>query len=307
MELLSGFIAGVAALFVGMFAPLHALGLVLSPPHEVHIVFGGDMLFDRTIRTTIEQKGGDYIFNCIDPVLSKADLVVANLEGPITDNPSVSQNSIPGDGNNYTFTQPTSTAPLLYKHNIRLVNIGNNHIMNFSRAGLLQTKEYLDAAGVKYFGDPDAVEADRVARIEVNGIPFSFVNWSDWTSDKTDHTVAQVRAEAESGRIVVVYTHWGVEYATTSLPRVQELAHEFVDAGASIVVGSHPHVVQQHEVYHGKNIYYSLGNLIFDQYWTDAVDHGLLLDVAFNKNGVKAVSELPIVLQHDRRTCLQAP
>lgn len=303
MQSLSGLIAAVVAFFGAMFAPISAIEPVLAPPHEAQIVFGGDMLFDRTIRTAIEQKGGDYIFSCIDPVLSKADLVVANLEGPITDNPSMSQTSVPGDGSNYTFTQPPLTGPLLYKHNIRLVNIGNNHIMNFSREGLLQTKGYLDAAGVQYFGDPDATEENRVARITINGVDFSFVNWSDWTSDKTDHTVAQVRKEAESGRVVVVYTHWGIEYATTSLPRVQTLAHQFVDAGASIVIGSHPHVVQQHEIYHGKNIYYSLGNFIFDQYWTDAVDHGLLLDVQFTKNGVAALQEIPVVMQHDRRTC----
>ena len=303
MEFISGSVAALVAFFTALFAPLHAIGPVLSPPHQADVVFGGDMLFDRTIRTAIEQKGGDFIFSCIDPVLSKADLVVANLEGPITDNPSISQTSVPGDGNNYTFTQPPLTAALLYKHNVRLVNIGNNHIMNFSREGLLQTKQYLQDAGVQYFGDPDAAEADRVARLTIHGIDFSFVNWSDWTSDKTDHTVAQVRKEAESGRVVVVYTHWGVEYATTSLPRVQELAHQFVDAGASIVIGSHPHVVQQQEIYHGKNIYYSLGNFIFDQYWDDSVDHGLLLDVTFTKNGVAEVKEIPIVLQHDRRTC----
>lgn len=307
MELFSGFIATVVALFSGMFAPLHAVGAVVAPPHQAEIIFGGDMLFDRTIRTTIEEKGGDYIFSCIDPVLSRADLVVANLEGPITDNPSVSQDSEPGDGNNYTFTQPPLTGPLLYKHGIRLVNIGNNHMLNFSREGLVRTKEYLDAAGVGHFGDPDAMEAEKVARITIGGVPFSFVNWSDWNSDNTDHTVVQVREEAQSGRVVVVYTHWGVEYATTSLPRVQVLAHQFVDAGASIVIGSHPHVVQQHEVYNGKDIYYSLGNFIFDQYWTDAVDHGLLLDVTFTNppagGNVASIKEIPVVLQHDRRTC----
>ena len=271
--------------------------------HQAHIIFGGDMLFDRSVRTTIEQKGGDFIFSCMDPVLSKASLVVANLEGPITDNPSVSQASAPGDGNNYTFTQPTITGPLLYAHNVRLVNIGNNHMLNFSRPGLLQTKSYLDAAGVGYFGDPDALEADKVARITVGGVNFSFVNWSDWTSDNTDHTVAQVRAEAKSGRVVVVYTHWGIEYAPSSTPRMQALAHQFVDAGASIVIGSHPHVVEEHERYHGVDIYYSLGNFIFDQFWEPAVDHGLMLDVGFSWAGVASVREIPIVIGRDRRPC----
>ena len=270
-------------------------------PHAT-VLFGGDMMFDRTVRTKMEQKGEDYIFSCIDPLLHDADAVVANLEGPITDNPSKSATSTPGDEFNYTFTFATSTGGLLARHNIRIVSIGNNHIMNYSRDGLVQTKKYLSRAGVQYFGDPAAVESERVLRTTIKGIPFSFVNWSDWTSDKTDHTVAQVREEAQSGRIVVVYTHWGEEYVPV-IPRVRALAHQFVDAGASIVIGSHPHVIQEHELYHGKNIYYSLGNLFFDQYWNAAVRNGLLVAATFDKSGVVALREQRVELEHDRRTC----
>src|SRR5262249_36610589 len=162
----------------------------------------------------------------------------------------VSEGSAIGSAENTTFTFPTSTAALLKRHNVTLVNLGNNHIMNFSREGLLQTKEWFASAGVSYFGDPDADEDGRVARPVINGIPFSFVNWSDWTSDKTDHTVAQVRKEAESGHVVVVYTHWGDEYVPPT-PQMRQLAHSFVDAGAAIVIGSHPHIVQEHEIYSG--------------------------------------------------------
>lgn len=302
--LISGVIVGVAQTPISLNPDLeyHAAPNRSFAP-QVSIIFGGDMMFDRTIRTTMEQKGGDQLFACIDDVLRGADLVVANLEGPITEFPSVSVGSEVGGSNNYTFTFPPETAELLYRHNIRLVNIGNNHIMNFSRDGLLQTKRFLDEARVFYMGDPDALEGDRVARVSIKGIEFSFVNWSDWTSDKTDHTVAQVAKEFEKGRIVVVYTHWGEEYVEP-VPRVRQLAHSFVDAGAAIVIGSHPHVVQEHEVYKGKYIYYSLGNFIFDQYWNEAVRRGLLLKVAFTKKGVSGVEEIPISLERDRHTCI---
>lgn len=293
-----------AALFPNVSVEYTApLRIFHREPHAV-ILFGGDMMFDRSIRTTVDEKGGDYIFSCIDGTLRGNDLVVANLEGPITPNPSVSEGSAVGGPDNYTFTFPPSTAELLYVHGIRLVSIGNNHIANFSRDGVEQTIQYLSRAGVRFFGDPLSSEEDKVARLDIHGIPFSFVNWSDWTSDKTDHTVAQVRTEAQAGRVVVVYAHWGEEYEPTSLPRVQTLARSFVDAGAAIVLGSHPHVVQQHEVYKGKDIYYSLGNFIFDQYWNDAVSHGLLLQVTFTRDGVRSIKELPVVLNRDRRTCL---
>jgi poly-gamma-glutamate synthesis protein (capsule biosynthesis protein) len=290
-------IPGVEVRYTHLFSPA-------SEPRPAHadIIFGGDMMFDRTLRTYAARYGGDYLFACLDPLFSKADLVVANLEGPITANPSISLDSAPGDGNNYTFTFPTTTAPLLLAHNVGVVSIGNNHIMNFGHDGLVQTRRALTAAGVGYFGDLDSTEADRVERRTVGGIPFSFINWSDWTSDNIDITGAQVAAEKTAGRIVVVYAHWGEEYLPAT-DREKRLARTFVDQGAEIVLGSHPHVVQEHEVYHGKHIYYSLGNLIFDQYWNDAVSHGLLVRVWFDIHGVSGAEEIPVVLQRDRQTC----
>ncbi len=273
-----------------------------SAIQSVTIIFGGDMIFDRSIRAAMKEKGDDHVFSCIHDLLQSADMVVANLEGPITSSPSQSVGSEVGGDGNYTFTFPTSTAELLFRHNIRLVNIGNNHIMNFGRDGLAETKKWLSAAGVLYFGEPDLGESERVERVSIHGVPISFVNWSDWTSDKTDHTVAQVRKEADAGRVVVVYTHWGDEYVPP-LPRVQQLAHSFIDVGAAIVIGSHPHIVQEHEAYSGKYIYYSLGNFVFDQYWDESVRRGLLLRVSFTPTGVSSVEEIPIDNQTDRRTC----
>jgi poly-gamma-glutamate capsule biosynthesis protein CapA/YwtB (metallophosphatase superfamily) len=309
-----GLIAGSVALVLGASGvmlsdiPARRVGFVrpAAPPQaqekRAEILFGGDLLFDRSIRLAMEREGEDYVLSCIADFLRSADLVVANLEGPITSSPSKSAFSKIGEPDNFTFTFPTSTASLLARHNIRLVNIGNNHIMNFGREGLFETLEWLDRAEVAYMGNPDAPEENRVARIGVGGVPFSFVNWSDWTSDKTDHTVLQVKKERDAGRLVVVYTHWGDEYVPPP-PRVKELAHQFVEAGAEIVIGSHPHIVQERELYRGKYIYYSLGNMLFDQYWEDAVRRGLLLRVVFTPEGAEWLEEIPIENQTDRRTC----
>lgn len=308
MEFVAQVMAFLAALFASVFAMDVPMLSYVAPhieppaPKEAVIIFGGDMMFDRSIRLAAEREGGDFIFSCITDTFDDADVVVANLEGPITSNDSVSVGSTPGDTNNFTFTFPTSTAGLLKRHNVGIVNLGNNHIMNFGWEGVTETKQWLDRAGVAYFGDPQSPEADRVARIDMNGIAFSFVNWSDWTSDKTDHTVAQVRAEREAGRVVVVYTHWGEEYVPPP-ERVRTLAHQFADAGAAIVVGSHPHIVQEHEEYAGVPIYYSLGNLFFDQYWEESVRNGLLIKVRFTPEGVGGIEEIPVVLERDRRTC----
>ncbi len=272
-------------------------------PAQARILVGGDMMFDRSIRTTTDEKGGDYIFSCIDPILSDADLVVANLEGPITPQPSKSVGSSVGGEGNFTFTFPVETAVLLYRHGVRMVNLGNNHILNFDFDGLRSTEGELTKAGVQYFGDP---VSQAVATTSINRIDLAFINYNEFglgsSAARASTTLAQIRAARSAGELPVVYTHWGIEYQPADRDQI-DLAHKFVDAGASIVIGSHPHIVQEHEVYKGKNIYYSLGNFIFDQYWNDAVRTGLLLDITFDKSGVKGVKEVSVELERDRTTC----
>jgi poly-gamma-glutamate synthesis protein (capsule biosynthesis protein) len=253
------------------------------------IIVGGDMQFDRYIRQVSDTVSPDYPFSCIDSVIRNADLAVANLEGPITDNPSTSMGTVVGTSDNYTFTFPPRTAALLKRHNIGIVNIGNNHILNFGAAGLRSTRSYLDAAGVGWFGD------SAIATTTVQGIPIAFINYNQFSPGPMP--------TFPPGYISIVYTHWGEEYQGAT-ENEKALAHRFIDAGADIVIGSHPHVVQEHEVYKGKNIYYSLGNFIFDQYFSSAVTHGLLLKVHVTPTGVTGVEELPIVLTSDGRTCL---
>ncbi len=289
-----------AAFVVGWLHPLYALPAPSFPPAQATIIFGGDMMFDRTVRQAIDARGGDYIFSCLDDTLRQADAVVANLEGPITDDPSISVGSKPGDDLNFTFTFATSTATLLARHHVTAVNLGNNHILNFGVDGASSTIRYLRDAGVGYFGDPieHAVFEDTV-----HGINIAFVGYNEF-GGAASTTRAQIRAERVRGYLPIVYTHWGIEYATTSPQYVRDLAHSFVDAGAMMVIGSHPHVVEDHETYHGVPIYYSLGNLIFDQYWNNDVRHGLLLFVLLNDEGVASVRPIPVELEHDRRTCV---
>lgn len=280
----------------------HALVAPLMHKPEVTVLFGGDMMFDRTMRTTIDEKGGDFVFSCIDQTLQEADLVVANLEGPITANDSESVGSVVGAPDNFTFTFPLSTAELLYAHHIRIVNIGNNHILNFRNDGVRTTMTALAGAGVGYFGDPLSASS---AAGSFNHVRLTFINYNEFVhGGEASTTLSQIQAARASGQLPVVYTHWGIEYATTSPERIQALAHKFVDAGAALVIGSHPHVVEEHEVYKNVPIYYSLGNFIFDQYWNDDVRHGLLVEVTFTASGVTSTKEIPVVLGSDRRTCV---
>lgn len=265
------------------------------------ILFVGDMNFDRYIKKVAENKGEDYIFSCVSNFLKDSDLVVGNLEGPITDNPSVSLGSTIDTPENYTFTFPPNTAKLLAKNNIKVVNLGNNHISNFGNEGFVSTKKYLEESGVRYFegfyGD------EPVLRKEIKGNKISFISFNEFDGDKVQDIVEIIREEKKEGRIVFVYTHWGDEYIAPP-QRIKNYAKIFVNSGADLIIGSHPHIVQEKEIYKNKSIYYSLGNFIFDQYWNKEVSTGLVLEVNI-KNTIVTIVEHKVSLNRDGRTCLE--
>jgi gamma-polyglutamate biosynthesis protein CapA len=270
-----------------------------EPVPETRIIFGGDMMFDRYIRHIMAVAGGDYVFSCIDHILLGADMVMANLEGPITHFESVSVGTDVEDPNNYQFTFPPEVAPLLARRGIAMVNIGNNHIFDFGQEGAHQTKEYLTRADIAYTTEGEPLE------IELQGVPLTIISYNQFSYGDAD-TSAYIQSAREGGRVPVVYAHWGDEYQMAT-EKQRALARQFVDAGALLVVGSHPHIVQEVERYRDVSIYYSLGNFIFDQYFSEEVTNGLLLSVTFTAEGVKTIQEVPIKLHPDGRTCVADP
>ncbi len=275
--------------------------LEVAPQSPVTILFGGDMQFDRYIRSVTGKRGGAFVFDGLRGEFQKANLVVANLEGPITNNPSVSETSVEGSHDNYVFTFPSETAALLKGENVGLVNIGNNHILNFKEDGVRQTKEYLETAGVGYFGSPLSGD-ERIAFLEIEGVRFGFVNYNEFVWKGNEKALSDIALAKEQTDFVIIYTHWGKEYVDAT-PEMKTLAHEFIDVGADLVIGSHPHVVQVTEEYRGKWIYYSLGNLIFDQYFRPETQAGLIVRAVFDPMMRDiTLSELPIRLKTNGQT-----
>ena len=267
------------------------------------ILFGGDMSFDRSIRTAMRRRGNDFPLAGLKEVFSQSDLVVANLEGPITDNATKSEGSVIGSRENYFFTFDPSVAKTLKDSGVGMVNLGNNHILNFGEDGVAQTKKYLESAGVGYFGSP-LIGDIRYGIRDIRGQKIAFVNYNQFIANGKERAMTDIAEAKAKSDFVVLYAHWGKEYVS-ALPSVRELAHTFVDAGADLVIGSHPHVVQEHEVYHGKTIYYSLGNLVFDQYFQKETKRGLLVRVIIDAKTKEAnTEEIPVELQLDGQTVL---
>ncbi|NTW30739.1 MAG: CapA family protein [Candidatus Moranbacteria bacterium] len=244
------------------------------------------MMFDRWIREKSMKRGNAFVFDGVRDEIRSHDLTVANLEGPITDKPSKSMTSVIGSHDNYIFTFDPSWAATLAQEGIGLVSLGNNHILNQDQYGVVQTKKFLDDAGVAYFGDPTAT--DRISVREIRGTNIAFVSYDEFASDGKTHAFDDIAWAKSCADFVIVYAHWGSEYLPTR-DDVRSLAHAFVDAGCDAVIGSHPHVVQDSETYAGKTIYYSLGNFVFDQYQQADTKRGLLVSMTIEPS-TKAVS-----------------
>lgn len=274
----------------------------------VQILFLGDLMFDRTIRQAAQKNGNDFIFDKVAGWLAGNDLVVANLEGPLTMNNSTAIYSTPGEETNCIFTFDPSLAKTLFEKNIRLINLGNNHILNFGQRGLESTEKYLQEAGVEYFGVPSGnTQADSVVK-EISGVKIGFVGFNQFVGSPVKNastTLVEIARLKKQNDVVIVYVHWGTEYVVAPSDYIKNLAHSFIDAGADLVIGAHPHVIQTIEEYNGKRIYYSLGNFVFDQYFNQAVRQGLgvVADIDLKTKKIN-FKEIKFYLQTNGQTVL---
>ena len=248
----------------------------------VSILFTGDILLDRGVREVINHRGVDYLFTQeVDSLFASCDYVVANLECPAT---TIRQ----PDFKRYVFRAEPEWLDVLRAHGITHLNLANNHSIDQGRAGLVDTKRNIEAAGMIPFGaglnmaeaaepliitqHPTPITHQRNIYI-VPTLRMALENYS-YLPDKPcvsqepeDSLVARIRRlRANDPRaVIVVCPHWGGEHTLRPIPSQIETAHRIIDAGADLIVGHHTHTLQTIEVYHGRRIYYSIGNFIFDQ------------------------------------------
>lgn len=250
---------------------------------EPSLVVFGDAMLGRFVSTLMRRNGEDYPFESInlENYVSANDLAIANLEGPITSTAVNSEKDIP-------FKFDPEVAPLLKKYHFDLLQIANNHSLDQGWDGYEETKEFLDEAGLSYFGDPRSIPDDSVKIVNIRGRRIAFIGFEDAVNrvDK-DEVIDAIYKFNPLVDDVIVMMHSGIEYVHSSSDRQKDLARSFIDAGARMVIGHHPHVVQEVEIYKDRLIFYSLGNFIFDQYFSSATQEGLSLGITLNDSSVK--------------------
>ena len=196
--------------------------------------------------------GEDYgfPFRYVLEYFEKDELTCINLEGAFTDvgNPAPKE---------HTFRGPTSYINILTQNSVEFVTLANNHTMDYGKVGYESTITTLQEANIPY------VERDCSAVVTTeNGLRVGFYGAVYYLME-TEVIVEAIRQLRQEADIVVFVPHWGFETNPHRNEDQVELAHAVIDAGADIVWGSHPHVLQEMESYNGGIIYYSLGNFSF--------------------------------------------
>jgi poly-gamma-glutamate capsule biosynthesis protein CapA/YwtB (metallophosphatase superfamily) len=294
----AAFAALVAA---GSFAIRHhtTAASVTSYPHEVASVtfaVAGDVIPHDAVKAAAAaagegEAGWAALFNNVADVFHGVDFGFVNMETPVA--PEHSHGTKP-----FLFDAPVALPQALKASGIKIVSFANNHVMDQGWAGFTETREHLREIGLEFAGTSDnAVTAWQPVFTEANGIKVGWLGMTRWLNggrnpEAADQphvnffpypgeangapgadeatVLAAVKAAKAQCDLLVISVHWGIEYATAPRPEDVDLAHKMLEAGASVIVGAHPHVLQPMETYKtqdGRNtlIFYSLGNFLSNQ------------------------------------------
>ncbi|MFN7972976.1 MAG: CapA family protein [Acidobacteriota bacterium] len=274
------------------------------------IVFGGDVMLGRTCGERIER--GVDPFAAIAGVLRRASFAAANLECTICGT-GAKRAAHP-----FTFRAPLRSAALLRDAGFRAVGLANNHALDFGSGALIESAAHLSLGGVepvgvaleggdscapRFFSLPGGGRLALLAICDVAidadppGVAVGAVAPIAIATDRA-HLRAALERARDGADLVACMVHWGDENTAVVTERQRDLARFLVDHGADLVIGSHPHCLQPLDVYHGRPIAYSLGNLVFDGAPTvSSWNHGALLEVGITGDArVSSVHTIDVIL-----------
>lgn len=253
-----------------------------QPENSITLVAVGDIMLGGSAQQVLLKEGYHYPFKNVAPLLANTDIVIGNLEGPLT---SICNSSMNLD-KEYVFRSPAEkVASALQQAGFNVLSLANNHIMDYGVSGMNDTLQALAQFNIHSVGVGQNIHAARAGTIiNSNNGKLGFLGYSltfpesFWATDNNagaafghkQQIVDDVKRLKKIADSVIVSFHWGREKTTELRPYQPTLAHAAIDAGAAVVLGHHPHVLQAIEKYNGGLIIYSLGNFVFGSYSQDA-------------------------------------
>ena len=241
------------------------------------IMFFGDIMLARDVELHMIRYGLSYPFSSIQ--IDK-DLVfaVANFESAVP-NPHIFT-----PYNTFRFSTNWNYLSELNSAGFTHVSLANNHSFDYGLAGYNNTVYELWEAEVEPFGHPTILSTSSVTIVDTAPYTVAIVAIHTlFTTPSNNDIEAIFDFAASKSDIQIAFIHWGEEYELTQSAKQRKLAEVLIAAGADVVIGHHPHVVQGIEIIDDVPVFYSLGNFIFDQYFSSTVQTGLVLNLVLDK------------------------
>jgi len=269
----------------------------------------GDVLMDRGVRKIIEQNDVFYPFKNIKAIISSKDIAFYNNECPFAE---ISE----GFAINKRFSfraEPLSIDGIKYA-GFNIASVANNHTIDYGKSAFLKTIKYLNKQSIYTVGGAENQQkAFEPLLIEKNGVTFAFFadlefllegttfnqNEAYPTFAQIDRLCAQIEKYNSIVDFVIVSFHWGKENVEIPTSKQTEYAHKVIDAGADLVIGQHPHVLQSIEIYRNKIILYSLGNFVFDNS-QELEKQSAIFQCEFKDGNILNPDLIPIYIENNR-------
>ena len=300
METRVGKILILAFILCLLWMPIsQSCAAALDNRQMISINITGDVLLGRWVERALNIVGVEGVMKGVAPVFRSADYTMINLECPVTDIVSSAKKS-------HVFRADPSLLKGLRSVGVTHAVLANNHTLDQGDAGFIDTVRNLAKAGIEAVGvakgnpetvSPEIIEKDgiKIAVFAVNMIKVSSQVRKPSEIGPCEASEEDMRAYVRSFHVlhpevhVIVFLHWGEEYSLFPTEEQTAFAHALIDAGAAAVIGCHPHVIQGVEVYHGRPIAYSLGNLLFDQDLPET-QTGLIITLVFGQDSMTGVT-----------------
>jgi poly-gamma-glutamate synthesis protein (capsule biosynthesis protein) len=251
---------------------------------DVEIIITGDVMLGRTVMTkSLDSGDPTYPFKKVASKLAEADFVFVNLENPIIEN-------CPRTSTGLKFCADPKLTSGLKLAGVDVVTLANNHAGDYGKGGIEKTVEFLKEAGI------EAVGLGNLVIKEKKGIKFGFLGFDFVSKSPKDEDFKLVSDSDKKVEVLIVGVHWGEEYKDKANKFQREWAERLIGAGADVIVGHHSHWVQDSESIEGKPVYYSLGNFVFDQMWSEKTREGLVIKLTFRDGRLISEEKLPVYM-----------
>ncbi len=243
------------------------------------LVFVGDVMLGRNVEVLMNREGSGYPFDGLAlPSLAPNPAIVGNFEAAMA-TPHVMTKAL-----QMRFSVNEVFLPALSAAGYTHASQANNHSFDYELEGYVNTKNALSRQGIAPFGHGREINRDSISYIESEAGIVALVGINASASiPRLQEFSEALRVASEQSTMQIVYIHWGNEYDNIHSRAQELLATELIDAGADMIVGHHPHVVQDIDVIDGVVVFYSLGNYIFDQYFSTEVQEGLVLTLSLDE------------------------